>query len=285
MGLLIAFDGMEGIGKSSLIHTLEMMLDNGRRKIITFDLQHLIEYDNNRLLYLCKNKRSERLVKSSVYAIKEAREDLAKVNDHDLTPDNSISFNYNKILYCYIQICREFQEVIKSYIKEDYIVFLDKWLLTPLAYNGGIDGSLIHNIIQESNTNDHIFALPRIPGDGPGYKIKRDLYNLVSDIIAPDILVYIPIVDFRPMISKLKAIYSGIKGIEKEQTFFYTHKVFESIVAESKMKIDRHDERILKLYKQTLITPFIYPNRHKRLLEEVKHELWSYIDVEEQEVE
>ena len=108
MSKLISFEGIDGVGKSTLISKLVEHYDKLKQKVV-----------------ILKN-----IDDSSVRVI--AIRSILNHNKSEYTNNTSIALLYLSEMYCT-------DVKIKSYLEEGYVVILDRWTHSTLAYAGSTD--------------------------------------------------------------------------------------------------------------------------------------------------
>ena len=93
-----------------------------------------------------------------------------------LNKENEIGQNYlfDQLATGYLDLARRLKNVLKTYDSQNYIIILDRWLWSTLAYNSAHTGCIFNQILNN----------PTNPGS------SMLLTKLTKNIIEPDLLFY-----------------------------------------------------------------------------------------------
>ena len=189
--MIVCFEGIDGSGKSTQAELLakainrECIVNGNKPNAIYFSITDYAKLVNETgtvtVLSLADNETT---------AVKFLNKDLIKqdiiINICNkikgtlrllkLNKENKIEQNYlfDQLATGYLDLARELKNVLKAFNNQDYIIILDRWLWSTLAYNSANIGCIFNQILNN----------PINPGS------SMLLKELTKNIIEPDLLFY-----------------------------------------------------------------------------------------------
>lgn len=216
-GKFIVVDGLDGVGKSTLVKKLRLDLKNtlyfspsdfckpseirGKSRLygiegITVNVVELIKCS------LSKQVEELTLAVDKVnYAL-----DIIHTQKHNATIEcfNTEGYGYNLVMDAYMELGNKLTPILKYLLKEGYNIIADRWMMSTLAYNYLVKKTYMSTMVKyglkskKANTTsiDQVLLLK-----GTHYKdglcednyicIMNYIHNHLKDILVPDILIYL----------------------------------------------------------------------------------------------
>lgn len=185
----IAFEGIDGAGKTSLITRLHNILVSSGKKVYSFNISDLI-----------KTGHTDKQVELNYHdlidfdSIREEQCMLIKKLKEFKEAGKECILAYDKLMINYFTIMRIYSKILKIYLQNDYTVLADRWFITTLAYNNVIYGSYISKLINYNVINPDRFM--KIDTENNVDMVNRMINYIkydIENILVPDLFIYLDI--------------------------------------------------------------------------------------------
>ena len=190
--MIVCFEGIDGSGKSTQAKLLVQQLnekfkDNNKRLMATyFSITDYVKAvaTTDRPHYSFLNgvsayfdyKAITSLINQDVVNDLCNKINLTLVNIKECTDGSwNESYLYDRLATLYLELARALHKVIVEHDNKGYIIVLDRWIYSTIAYNSAKEGTLFNKLLKYVDAND----------DKIGY-----LTDLFHKIVKPDAVFY-----------------------------------------------------------------------------------------------
>lgn len=185
----IAFEGLDGSGKTSLINRLHNILVASGKKVYSFSISDLtktgqldkqVEINYQDILDFDKIREEQTILLGRLKEQKDKNQECI--------------LTYDKLMINYFSIGRIYSRIIKRYLQDGFIVLADRWFISTLAYNNIIYGSYISKLINYNKANPNRFM--KVDTENDIDMVNRMINYIkpdIENILVPDLFVYLDI--------------------------------------------------------------------------------------------
>lgn len=254
--MIVCFEGIDGSGKSTQAKLLVQQLnekfkDNNKSLMATyFSITDYVKAvaTTNRPHYSFLNgdhayfnyKTITSLVNQDVVNNLCNKINLTLVNIRNCTNGSwNESYLYDRLATLYIELARALFKVIMEHDNKGYIIVLDRWIYSTIAYNSAKEGTLFNRLLKHVDDNDD--------------KIEY-LTDLFHKIVKPDVVFYMnthPDDAKNRLLDRAFREKTSLEVFEQDDYQEEVSKAYKKLLMDLKLK-DRTTNEFVDIYPKNI---------------------------------
>lgn len=242
IGKFIVIDGLDGVGKSTLVNNVKNKLNIDIEKVIIFSPSDLCKHGFEKTFgSIVDIDNYDKIVENIKEAIVRVKDALVGLDSYTKFKNENIftydAYTYNRIMDSYMELGRTLTPYLNILKDLGYIVIADRWMMSTLAYNYGVKKTYVSNLSKyklRSNRwkNEWLLVDPkRHPKDDMDTEkyinIAEYIKKSMEAIIIPD--VYIVLTDNLEVIVENINKRGNVSNFEKTDRLKRTLSMFYTL--------------------------------------------------------
>lgn len=242
-GNFIVIDGIDGIGKSTLVKNIQEVLSRKTDKVVVFSPSDLCRNGFKETFEHLPEDNMINTITNAIFKVQDALQELKYPLPH-YSKETVVAYNaylYNRIADAYMELGKAMTPYISSLLTSGYTVIADRWMSSTIAYNYGVKKTYISNLIKYKNKSERWSKEVTFINPKRCYKDTLDVEKYINitehikkrmdSIIIPDVTIFLFEDNVKSAIDNIKA-RGTLSDFEKENRLLRTQKLFYKMFIE-----------------------------------------------------